>query len=195
MANTIEQLDLPDGCTVKTGCVPKKLIPDEEMFESLWELHPSEFSEIFIHGKMVKVPRWDQAYEKDYPFAKQVAQALPAPEIVLPYLQWCQSEIDARINGLFVNWHDGSLNHYHGKHRDSVQGLIHDTPIVTVSLGEQRVFRLRTYPDGRPLQDITLDNGDLVVIPWETNQKWTHEVPKFARYKGRRISVTMRAFE
>lgn len=192
MAVTIE---LDADCVIQTGRIPAALIPDDASFESLWGLHPEEFSELKIHGKTVKMPRWDRAYAKDYPFANQVAGAHTTPELLVPFLNWAQSEILPEINGLFVNWHDGKLSHYHGKHRDSTKGLIPDTPIITVSLGEERVFRMRPYKTEGNMRDFVLRSGDYVVIPWETNQRWTHEVPKFARYKGRRISVTMRAFE
>ena len=192
MADTIE---LDADCAIQTGRVPAELIPDDAEFESLWKLHPEEYSEIKIHGKTVKVPRWDRAYAKDYPFANQVAGAHPTPDSLKPFLNWAQTEIMAEINGLFVNWHDGKLNHYHGKHRDSTNGLIPDTPIITISLGEDRIFRMRPYKTEGDMKDFMLNNGDYILIPWETNQRWTHEVPKFARFKGRRISVTMRAFE
>lgn len=190
-----ETVQLGADCTITTGQIPPELIPDQEGFEALWNLHPDEFSEIVIHGKKVKVPRWDRAYEKDYPFSNQVAKAVAAPDILQPFLKWAQAQINPSVNGLFVNWHDGQLSHYHGKHRDSTNGLIANTPIITVSLGEERVFRMRPYPEGKPSQDFVLQDGEFVTIPWQTNQKWTHEVPKFARYKSRRISVTMRAFE
>jgi hypothetical protein len=32
------------------------------------------------------------------------------------------------------------------------------------------------------------------VLPYDTNQAWTHEVPHSAPIGGRRISVTLRAF-
>ena len=43
--------------------------------------------------------------------------------------------------------------------------------------------------------DIALHHGSVVVIPYETNLGWTHEITKSARAQGRRISVTARAFE
>lgn len=191
----MNQETLPDGNLLQLGSLPDSFLPSQDQFETIWSIHPEEYSEITIVGKRVKVPRWDQAYEKDYPFANQVAEALPAPDILKPFLIWAQANVDARINGMFVNWHDGQLSHYHGKHRDSTQGLVKSTPIITVSLGEERIFRVRPYPAGKPRHDFILNHGDFIVIPWQTNQHWTHEVPKFAKYKGRRISVTMRAFE
>ena len=190
-----ETVELDGNYSIATGSIPSELIPDYSQFQELWDLHPNEYSEVTIHGKTVKVPRWDRAYEKDYPFSNQIATAHRAPSILKPFLDWAIDSVDERINGLFVNWHDGILSHYHGKHRDSVKGLLLNTPIITVSLGEERVFRMRPYPAGKPIKDFVLDNGDYVVIPWNTNQHWTHEVPRFVRYKNRRISVTMRAFE
>lgn len=186
---------LDETCTISRGVIPTELIPDQVKFAELWALHPSEYSEVKILGKQVKVPRWDRAYGKDYPFSNQVAAAHAIPTSLEAFLQWARGAIDPRLNGLFVNWHDGKLSHYHGKHRDSTQGLIPDSPILTVSLGEERIFRMRSYPDGKPMHDFTLRSGEYIVIPWLTNQLWTHEVPKFARYQGERISVTMRAFQ
>ena len=182
------------GCEVIRGSLPENTIPGPDQFEELWDLHPDHFSEAVIHGRVVKMPRWVQAYEKNYAYSNQLAVAKKAPPVLMKFLEWCQSEIDQRSNGILVNWHDGKLRHCHGKHRDEVKGLVPGAPIVTISLGEERVFRLRPYPEGKPKQDIVLQNGEFIVIPWETNQKWTHEVPRFARYQGRRISVTMRAF-
>jgi len=194
-AGSQTRIDLGDDCCVTRGAVPEALIPNAKQFAVLWSLHPSEYSEVKILGKQVKVPRWDRAYGKDYPFSHQVAAAHAIPVVLEPYLQWAREAIDGRLNGLFVNWHDGKLSHYHGKHRDSTQGLIAQTPILTISLGEERIFRMRTYPDGNPKRDFVLQSGDYIVIPWHTNERWTHEIPKFARYKDQRISVTIRAFE
>lgn len=190
----MKRFELPDGCHIGFGSITAELIPAVPDFELLWDLHPNEYSKIMIHGRTVKVPRWDQAFEKDYPFANQVAKALRAPKSMTTFLKWAQENVDKRLNGLFVNWHDGAKGHYHGKHRDSTIGLIQETPIVTLSLGEERIFRLRPYPERKPPHDFLMNTGDVIVIPWITNQKWTHEIPKFVRYQGRRISITMRAF-
>ena len=64
-------------------------------------------------------------------------------EELLPVLEWSRSEIHDGLNGVLLNWYDGTLGHYIGKHRDSTTNMVSGTPIVTVSLGEARVFRLR----------------------------------------------------
>ena len=162
-------------------------------FETLWKEHPLEFHEVVIHGKKVKTPRWQQAYGKNYDYTGSRNNALPIGRIDANYLDWCQSHVDEKLNGLLLNWYEGEKKHYIGKHRDSTKGLVKDSPIVTISHGEERVFRLRPYK-GEGYKDVVVNDGDVLVIPWSTNKKYTHEVPHFKKFTKRRISVTARAY-
>lgn len=188
-----EHTKLHTGDRFWTGRLPD-LILNEIAFDELWMLHPSEFSEILIHGRRVKTPRWGQAFGRDYRFSGQLSHAAPVPDILKPILAWAQGAIDDRLNGLLINWYDGALGHYIGKHRDKTTGMVDGSPIVTISLGESRVFRLRQWK-GTVKTDFLAKHGDVFVIPFEMNKRWTHEVPKSKRYDGQRISVTIRAFE
>src|SRR5262249_19855957 len=129
----------------------------------------------------------------DYHFSGIASQGLAAPEILAPFLVWLRGAIDARLNGLLLNWYDAERGHYIGAHRDSRQGLIPNTPIVTISVGERRAFRLRR-PREKGFIDFAADHGTVFVMPWETNLAVKHEVPRSASAKGRRISITARAF-
>ena len=62
--------------------------------------------------------------------------------ILEPFLTWAKEAIDGRLNGVLVNWYDGSLGHYIGRHRDSRVNMVSGAPIVTISFGEERIFRL-----------------------------------------------------
>jgi alkylated DNA repair dioxygenase AlkB len=191
-----ESKDLGGGCNLWVGCLANALIPTEAEFEVLWQLHPEEFHEIQMHGRLVKTPRWQQAYGMDYHYTGRVNRALPIPPLVEPLLQWSREDIDSKLNGLLLNWYDGLQGHYIGQHRDSVDEMIPGTPIVTISFGEDRTFRLRPWPPrlkGEPI-DVPARNGTVFVMPWETNRAFTHEVPASSRKSGRRISVTLRAF-
>ena len=71
---------------------------------------------------------------------------------------------------------------------------------MTISLGEQRLFRM-TREENRGRKrivvqkvEIPVEQGSIVVLPWSTNLAWKHSVPHFARFRGRRISITLRAF-
>jgi len=68
--------------------------------------------------------------------------------------------------------------------------------IVTISFGETRTFRLRPYPyRSGEKQDFETADGSLFVAPWEPNLRWTYKITKSKRCRGRRVSVTLRAFD
>lgn len=185
--------DLGDGHAFHVGRLPAELLPDADGFAALWDAHPPDYHRIVIHGREVETPRWQQAYGADYHYTGQVNKALPVPTSLAPLLAWARQSVHPRLDGLLLNWYDGRLNHYIGAHRDSTTDMVEGAPIVTVSLGERRTFRLRPYK-GEGYRDFDAADGVAFVLPYATNQAWTHEVPKSAKLRGRRISVTMRAF-
>jgi alkylated DNA repair dioxygenase AlkB len=156
-------------------------------------MHPAQSNEILIHGRMVSIPRWQQAYGRDYQFSGTTSTALPIPDLLAPFLGCVRQAIDDRLNGLLLNWYDAARRHYIGAHRDSRQGLVVGTPIVTISVGATRIFRLR-LPKEPGFLDFEATHGSVFVMPWETNLAVKHEVPHNARAQGRRISITARAF-
>jgi alkylated DNA repair dioxygenase AlkB len=189
--------DLGDGNTIHTGFLSPALVPDALQFEALWQLHPTEYHRIKMHGRLVSTPRWQQAYGRDYHYTGRLNKALPVPKKVESLVAWVRDQIDVRLNGILVNWYDGALGHYIGRHRDSRTNMVAGTPIVTLSLGEERIFRLRPWPSSRGSQvvDFKTRNGSVFVMPWETNLAWTHEVPASKKQMGRRISITLRVFD
>lgn len=189
-----ERHKLDEHYSVYSSRLPPELVLSEAEFEELWDLHPIEHNDIRIHGRIVKTPRWQQAYGVDYYFSGQTYGAIPTPGILEPFVAWGRSVICSEYNGVLVNWYDGQRDHYIGKHRDSVANMIAGAPIATISLGEQRRFRMRPWK-GRGFRDFPAKPGSVFVIPYDTNLAWTHEVPPSRRLNGRRISVTLRAFK
>ena len=190
----LEKCMLDEGHCLFVGNIPESLRLTSDDFDRLWNLHPEHYHEVKIHGRHVKTPRWQQAYGADYHYTGRVNEALPVPDIIQPLHAWCRANIDERLNGLLLNWYDGSLGHYIGKHRDSTTNMCDGAPIVTISFGESRVFRLRPWK-GKTKRDFPATDGSIFLMPYATNLVWTHEVPKSAKCKSRRISVTLRAFD
>jgi alkylated DNA repair dioxygenase AlkB len=175
--------------------LPEELGPAGEAgFAGLWALHPEPFHTITqpFTGRTIPLPRWQQAYGRDYRYTGSVNRALPIPALLDPYLDWARLRLDARLNGLLLNWYDAALRHYIGPHRDSIAGLVEGAPIVTISLGATRLFRLR--PKGGAFADFPATHGSVFILPWETNLGAKHAVPHRANDTGRRISITLRAF-
>ena len=165
----------------------------DKAFRVIWNIHPEEFHTVKMYGKEILTPRWQQAYGKNYNYSGSINNALPIPELFEVFLNWSQRHIDTRLNGLLLNWYDGQKDHYIGPHRDDTRDLFEQSPIVTIALGQERIFRMRKYGK-KGFKDITIRNGGVIIIPWETNKIWTHEVPKFKKYDGKRVSITLRAY-
>lgn len=185
---------LEDGHRFYVGLLPRELCPNATGFEALWDLHPGDYHVIKMHGRPVKTPRWQQAYGADYHYTGRTNTALSVPPLLEPVHAWARQTIDQRLNGLLLNWYDGELGHYIGPHSDSTTNMVFGAPIVTVSLGEQRTFRL-THPKQKVMRNFLADVGTVFIMPYDTNLAWKHSVPKRVRYRGRRISITLRAFE
>ena len=194
MFNGFTAYELDSRSQLFVGELPGDLRYSQDEFEILWNLHPASFHEIKIHGRLVEIPRWQQAYGEDYHYTGRVNKALPILKLLGPVFDWSQREIAAELNGALVNWYEGKLGHYIGKHRDITKNMVEGAPIVTISLGEKRTFRLRPWKQGG-FRDFTAKDGTVFVMPYATNLAWTHEVPKSTKLEGRRISITLRAFK
>ena len=184
--------DLSASHSISAGALPEGLRLGHEGFAELWNLHPSRFGEIRMHGRVVSTPRWQQAYGMDYAFSGRRSRALPLFPYLNDLMTWAR-EISPGVNGALVNWYDGSLGHYIGPHRDAVGDLVDPAPIIMVSFGESRTLRLRPWRMKGKV-DFSADDGSVFILPYNTNRCWTHEIPKTKKARGRRISVTLRSF-
>lgn len=192
-----EPIHLEAGHNVQLGKLPVSLLDhalDDEWFDHFWDQHPPKFHQIMMHGRMVRTPRWQAAYGRDYEYTGNVNVASPVTAEIEPFLSWAQSTIATSLNGVLVNFYDGALGHYIGPHRDSTKNLDPAAPIVIISTGEARTFRLRRWRDEGQKWDVLVDAGSVLVLPFQTNLVFTHEVPASKRLTGRRISMTFRAF-
>jgi len=186
--------DLGGGLRFLEGRLPDQLLWNSATFAAVWALRPAIRPSILMHGRPVQVPRWQQAYGQDYRYRGQTSPAEPVPPLVAPLLSWAGREVHPTLNALLVNWYEGP-GHYIGPHHDTTKWMLPGTPIVTISFGEERVFRLsRGTGHERETMDFLASDGTVFIIPRDTNDVWKHSVPKSARYTGRRISVTIRGF-
>jgi alkylated DNA repair dioxygenase AlkB len=187
--------DLGDGCLFYVGRLTEELVWDRARFEDAWRLRPAERPVIRMLGRDVPITQHQQAYGKNYEFSGKTSVALPVPPLLLPLLAWAREAVDPRMNGLLLNWYQGP-GEYIGPHHDSTKGMAEGAPILTLSFGETRMFRLtkKTAGGGGQKRDFRAFNGAAFVLPRDTNEVWKHAVPKSSRYQGRRISVTVRAF-
>eukprot|EP00747_Dinoflagellata_sp_TGD_P064246 gnl/TRDRNA2_/TRDRNA2_153816_c0_seq6.p1 gnl/TRDRNA2_/TRDRNA2_153816_c0~~gnl/TRDRNA2_/TRDRNA2_153816_c0_seq6.p1 ORF type:complete len:344 (+),score=48.89 gnl/TRDRNA2_/TRDRNA2_153816_c0_seq6:20-1051(+) len=187
--------------------VVKRLLPSRaDRFQALWQSHPPEFGKARIFAREVSFHRYQQAFGVDYAFSGQVAEAKPLTNASAPQVffvkealrSWLdeagQSLRQLRYEACLVNWYDGG-GHSIGAHSDDERELVKGAPIFALSWGATRTFRVtpRTPSAGRRAE-LELRDGDLVVMGGRCQQTHKHEVPKSAKCKGQRISLTFRCF-
>lgn len=78
-------------------------------------------------------------------------------------------------------------------HADDESELGPEPTIASLSLGASRKFQLR-HATAAPI-DLTLDDGDLLVMSGPMQREWKHGVPKMTRVDGQRVNLTFRWVE
>lgn len=168
-------------------------------FDELWKLHPEEYGTVSYMGKVVNTPRWQQTYLRDYYFSGMMHKALPLPVEFQPFLDWANT-VSANVvyNQVLVNWY-GDGNHYIGAHTDDEQQLVPLSPVLSVSLGQERIFRIRQKRTNDIVVDIPMPNNTYMIMGGKVQRNYLHEVPKVSGTKGsqmdKRINITFRVFK
>lgn len=190
---------------IKVFILPQYALPDQNKMNVLWNLHPKEKSKVFVHGKWHDTPRYLQTYMKDYPFSGstcKVIENLPSEmEVYKYYANELTNYLGSfPINGFLVNWYQNGSS-YIGHHADKTkikgkQILVPGVPILTISLGQSRTFRIRDIKTQKKIIDISLHHGMVCVMSYEMQSLYHHEITKQSPnvIPGGRISITMRRF-
>ena len=184
-----------DGNLFFCGTLPERLRVDADGFETLWRLHPEAYQIIKMFGQPVPTPRWQQAYGADYLLHRPDQPALPLPEECRPILAWSRRSSTRSTTACCSTGMTGNSSTTSGRHNDNTKNMIVGAPIVTISLGEERIFRL-SHPKTKSHARLHGTGRDGVRHALRDEpQAWKHAVPHFAHCRGRRISITIRAFE
>ena len=189
---------LDDECWIEQHSIPDPLQSMYD-FDELWRLHPQEYGCVSYMGKMVKTPRWQQTYLKDYYFSGMMHKALPLPTQLQPFLEWANTITpDVIFNQVLVNWY-GNGNHYINPHTDNERQLVKNSSILSVSLGQERIFRIRDKSTNQIVLDIPMPTNTYVMMCGTMQSRYLHEVPKVTGTKGssmdKRINITFRVFK
>jgi alkylated DNA repair dioxygenase AlkB len=95
-----------------------------------------------------------------------------------------------RFNSVLANlYRDG--NDSMGWHVDKEKELGRNPFIASLSLGAQRVFKLRHTKIGKGL-DLTLSHGSLLLVGGRLQHAWRHCLPKMKHIETPRINLTFR---
>jgi alkylated DNA repair dioxygenase AlkB len=190
---TFERIELTNDSWLDIGIYTRGVD-----FEGIWDIHPKECSKIILYGKEMVTPRWNQSYIKPYIFSGMSHDGKKLPGILKTYLDWVNTLGYAEFNQVFLNWYKNG-NHYIGPHSDDEKQLVPESPIVSISFGEERKFRIRDKKDKKVITDIILCDKQIVVMCGKFQKELTHEIVKVSGKKGenmkRRINITFRQFK
>lgn len=149
--------------------------------------------EIFLFDKRVKVPRLMCWYgDADAYYRYSGVNHIPTPW--LPELLAIKSKLERQcrynFNSVLANLYRDA-NDSMGYHADNEKELGANPTIASLSLGDERLFKLQHKKTKQKL-NINLAHGDLLVMGGTCQSFWLHSVPKTKAQKSARINLTFR---
>lgn len=196
MSNTYPGFDkLPIPCVdYITNILPKELadIAVDNLLKECKFLE-DEQTAVLIMGKRIPIPRKQVGYgEGTYSFSGTTVRPFPWSEA--PTLEKIKDIIVEKtgypVTYCLVN-HYRNGDDYIGYHSDDEKELSKDHPIISVSLGAERVFRLRHKVTGVTYEKL-LEHNSMTLMNPPCQKVYKHSVPKTKKIKTSRINLTFR---
>ena len=188
-------ISLPDSSiTFYPKFLPQKL--SNQLYLSLLEEVDWTQNDITIFGKTYKVPRLEAWYgdqDKSYTYSGITMSPKPWLDSLLFIKSQIESEIPQHFNSVLINYYRNG-NDRVGLHSDDEKELGSLPSIASVSLGADRLFRLKhkKFKQNGLSESLTLPGGSLLVMEGITQKHWKHEVPRTSKPIGGRINLTYR---
>lgn len=142
---------------------------------------------------------------KGYSYSRQIAKSNPLPQECKELLEKVNKQFKTNYNGILINVYTSGLD-YISAHSDDEKELDNSKSVIAISLGEERLFRIRpkeetlmietNIPKNKkcktPVYDITTEHGQLIAMCGDFQKEFTHEIPIEKTKKQIRISLTFR---
>ncbi len=152
-----------------------------------WKQEP-----IKIFGKSVMQPRLTAYYGTEtYTYSSVTMQPLPWNTPLLQIKEKIEPLVNTNFNGVLLNLYRNGQD-YMGWHSDDERELAPDSIIASLSLGETRRFIFRRRDNHQIKVELSLGDGDFLVMGGDTQKFWQHQVPKVAKSTQPRINLTFR---
>jgi alkylated DNA repair dioxygenase AlkB len=148
--------------------------------------------EIVLFGRLVMQPRlvaWYGDPEAKYSYSGLQLKPMPWQPLLTELKLRIEALTGAVFNSVLANaYRHGSDSM--GWHRDDEKELGPRPVIASLSLGQERRFLVREK--GQKSRGLLLENGSLLVMKGQCQQKYQHALPKTRRKAGIRINLTYR---
>jgi alkylated DNA repair dioxygenase AlkB len=176
--------------------LPSFLDHPEDWFNQLYKNQNEidwQQDEIKLFGKVHPLPRlqaWHGERGTVYSYSGLEMQPKAWTPILLKLKKLIDSKLDHKFNSCLLNlYRDGKDSN--GPHSDNEKELGENPLIASLSLGEERLFRLMKKKEKKKI-DLLLPSGSLLVMKGPLQKHWKHTIPKSLRALGPRINLTFR---
>jgi len=186
-------LNLPDG---KITYIPNflKLTHSNTLFKSLKNNINWQLDDITLFGKTYKQPRltaWYNDIKKTYTYSNITMQPNPLTKDLLHVKKTIENTSGFHFNAILLNLYRNG-NDSNGWHADNEKELGEKPIIASLSLGEERIFQFKHREIKTQKHKLLLENGSLLIMAGNMQQKWLHQIPKTKKQVGERINLTFR---
>jgi len=152
--------------------------------------------ELRLFGQTVSIPRqqvWMGDAHCRYRYSGVTFEPEPWHPMVHKITCWVNQQLNQRFNCVLLNLYQDGGEHM-GWHSDDEPELGPSPDIASLSLGQARRFDLKHKICQHQL-NITLQNGDLLLMQRPCQQHWVHRVPKQSKASSARLNLTFRYIE
>ena len=165
-----------------------------DYFNSLKDEIHWEHKEIRMYGRFVLQPRliaWYGDPDITLKYSSLNLTSTPWTATLTRIKDAIEEDLGYSFNGVFLNYYRNGHD-YMGWHRDNerVHGL--QPLIISVSFGAARLFKFRHYQQKDVVKNLKLNSGSLLIMKGDTQDNWTHSLPKSLRVTEPRINLTFR---
>ncbi|MFT7289442.1 MAG: alkylated DNA repair dioxygenase AlkB [Halieaceae bacterium] len=148
-----------------------------------------------LFGKRYRQPRllaWYGDPEAVYGYSGTRYQPLPWISVLASLRERIAAIAQTPFNSVLANLYRDNEDSM-GLHADDEPELGAQPVIASLSLGEERLFRLKhRHRRDLPAARIHLEHGSLLLMGGQTQANWKHELPKQRAACGARINLTFR---
>ena len=174
----------------------------DDLYDEVQALAECRVEQIFNYGRWVDQPRGTAWFGRWYLASSKYSRYTEAPDLG-PRLAALADRVARQwqlvTNAVLVNrYGPGDSVAYHADN----EKLLAPAPIVSVSLGAERTFRIRPagkdnaarLASGGEHLAARLEHGHVVVMSHSMQQHYVHEVPAFRADVGERLNLTFRQY-
>lgn len=148
---------------------------------------------VTVYNKTGPIPRLqcfisENNIEYGYSHSKLIVE--PWPDVLLAMRKRLERHLNQPLNSLLVNYYrDG--NDTMGWHSDDEAELGHQPTIVCISLGAERVLKLK-HKASNKVTDLKLHSGSCLIMSGNSQRDYQHAIAKQTTLAHPRISLTFR---